>query len=550
MTAIRSQLRWAVLAALLAAHAAPALPPYGPIQVTGNIQSQTLIRHADIDKYQFIQNRNTLRLRLDYEWIKDGQAIEKFSLPWVRSSHLFLLYRGVYDSAYDAGPGGELHDILGQPVGRLADLSSGQRKGLKFDDQLREAYLDVDLRYLPLSFRLGRQQIVWGETDNFRMLDRVNPLDLTWHQLYESWDDLRIPLWMIKVLWRIGYLGPLSDAFVETYWDPGDWVPAKQGFMPDFPWGIPTANPINRLVPVASQLRLRLPITLFRGTKLFDQGDYTRNPGDNSQVGVRFSAVTPQGVQFSLNYFYQRWAGDDGTNYAPIKALTNKTEIEEARQRGEVPAEFIAPYVHTAGLSMNYSEETYTQTVYRLESVYDFGVPFTDRSKRPRPPSFLSATSLFGIFGVTKRDMWKGMIAFDRPTWIRPLNRTSTFFLTAQFFWHWLINRESSFIGNVDPRTPSHDKVREWEAIATVAATTFYAGGTIVPAVSYGLDPMNSYNMYVGWTLDYFVTNDLIARVGQNFFLAPGVPPVFESWSLGGFNRGRSESLVRLTYQF
>ncbi len=550
MTAIRMQLRWAVLVTLLVAEAAPALPPYGPMQVTGNVQSQTLIRHQDADKYQFIQNRNTLRVRLDYEWIKDGKAIEKFALPWVRSSHLFLLYRGVYDSAYDAAPGGELHDILGQPAGRLADLSSDRRNALKFENRLREAYVDIDLRHLPLSFRLGRQQIVWGETDNFRMLDRVNPLDLTWHQLYESWDDLRVPLWMIKALWRIGYLGPLSDAFVETYWNPGDWIPAKQGFMPDFPWGIPTTNPLNKIVPLANQLHLRLPITLFHGTTLFSQGDYTRNPADNSQVGVRFSAVTPQGVQFSLNYFYQRWAGDDGTNYAPIKALTDKAEIQEAMQRGEVPAEFIAPYVHTAGLSMNYSEETFTQTVYRLETVYDFGVPFTDGSKKPPRPSFLSATNLFGVFGVTKRDMWKGMVAFDRPTWIRPLNRNSTFFLTGQFFWHWLIDREPSFIGNIDPRTPSQDKVREWEAIATFAATTYYAGGTIVPSVSYGLDPVNSYNMYIGWTVDYFVTNDLIVRVGQNFFVASGVPPVFESWSLGGFNRGRSESLMRLTYQF
>lgn len=550
MSALRKQWLWSGLAALLLApRVAGALPPYGPVQLTGNLQSQTLIRHPDIDKYQLIQNRNTLRLRLDYEWAKDGKWLDRFSLPWLRGSHLFLLYRGVYDAAYDIAPGGNLHDILNQPVGSLADLSHHAREGHRFEDVLREAYVDVDFRNVPLSLRLGRQQVVWGETDNFRMLDRTNPLDLTWHQLYESWDDLRIPLWIIKALWRIGQLGPLSDAFVETYWDPGDWAPAKQGFMPDLPWGIPTTDPLNRLVPLAAQLRLQLPITLFHGTKLFDQGDYTRNPGDNSQVGVRVSAVTPQGIQFSLNYFYQRWAGDDGTNYAPIKALTDRNEIQEARQRGEVPAEFIAPYVHTAGLSLNYAEEEYTQTVYRLETIYDFGVPFTDRDQKPRG-SFLSATNLFGVFGVTKRDMWKGMIGLDRPTWIRPLNRKSTFFLTGQFFWHWLIDHESSFIGNVDPRVPSQDRLREWEAILTLAASTFYAAGTLVPMVSYGLDPVNSFNMYVGWTLDYFLTNEFIVRVGQNYFLAPGIPPAFESWSLGGFNRGRSESMLRLTYQF
>lgn len=542
--AIRRQCAWGCIATLammaMAARAAHALPAYGPIQVTGNVQSQTLIRNPDIDKYQFIQNRNTLRVRLDYEWLKDGKAIDAIPVPLIRSSHLFLLYRGVYDSAYDLAPGGNLRNILGQPVGSLNDLPSRVRDGLKYENVLREAFVDLDFRDVPLSLRLGRQQVVWGESDNFRMLDRANPLDLTWHQLYESWDDLRIPLWMIKALYNVGYVGPLSDAFVETYWDPGDWVPAKQGFMPDFPWGIPATNPLTPLFGPPFNYR-----SLFRGTTLFDQGDYTRNPGGNSQVGVRVSAVTPQGIQLTLNYFYQRWAGDDGTNYAPVRALTTRAEINEAKIRQEVPAEFIAPYIHTAGLSANYSDESYTQTVYRLETIYDFGIPFTDSAKPSPVPLFRGQ-----LYDITRRDMWKGMVAFDRPTWIRFLNRNSTFFLTGQFFWHYLVHHEPTFIGNVDPRVPSQDTIHEWETIFTLLATTFYAGGSIVPTASYGLDPVNGFNMYIGWTLDYFLTNNFIVRVGQNFFVLPGKPPAFEAWSLGGFNRGRSESILRLTYQF
>ena len=80
------------------------------------------------------------------------------------------------------------------------------------------------------------------------------------------------------------------------------------------------------------------------------------------------------------------------------------------------------------------------------------------------------------VYGVTDRNMWKGMVAFDRPTWIQTLNRKSTFFLTGQF----------------------------------------------------------------------------IVRLGQNYFLAAGAgsTPAFETWSLGGVNRGRSQTLLRVTYQF
>ena len=544
MIAVKERALWSAVVAVLAAGVANALPAYGPMQVTGNVQSQTLIRDPDIDKFQLVQNRNTLRVRLDYEWLKDGKWVDRFSLPWVRSSHLFLLYRGVYDSVYDIAPGGNLRGILGQSTGRIADLSGSRRDQLKFpENELREGYIDLDLRDVPLSFRLGRQQVVWGETDQFRMLDRANPLDLTWHQLFESWDDLRIPLWMIKGLWRVGQVGPLSDAFVESYWDLGDWQPAHQGFMPDFPWGIPSQSPLNTLLGPNSPFHFN---QLLNDTRLFKQGDYSRDPGANSQFGIRASAVTPQGIQFTLNYFYQRWAGDDGTNYAPVRALTSRSAINRAIARHQAPVEFIAPYVHTAGLSMNYADEDYTQTVYRVETIYDFGVPFTDEAKNPPPLTPLQGQA----FGVTKRDMWKGMVAFDRPTWIRLLNRKSTFFLTGQFFWHWLIDREPSFIGNVDPRTPSRDHLREWEAITTLAITTFYAAGTIVPTLSYALDPVNTYNMYIGWTVDYFLTNEFIIRLGQNYFVNPGVPPVFESWSLGGFNRGRSETMLRLTYQF
>jgi Protein of unknown function (DUF1302) len=186
---------------------------------------------------------------------------------------------------------------------RINSLSHHSRDALKYRNDLREAYIDLDCRNIPLSVRLGKQQVVWGETDNFRMLDRANPLDLTWHQVYESWGDLRRPLWMIKALWQVGELGPLSDAFVESYWNPGNRYPAKQGFMPDYPWGIPFTDP---LAPLVSQLH---PNSLAFGTTEFNQGNYTRNPADNSQVGVRFSAVTPQHVQLTLNYFYQRWAG-------------------------------------------------------------------------------------------------------------------------------------------------------------------------------------------------------------------------------------------------
>jgi len=419
------------------------------------------------------------------------------------------------------------------------------------------------------------------------MLDRTNALDLTWHLQQETWDELRTPYWMIKGLIdidRAGGLTPLSNSFLEFYWNPGDWYPAKKDFLPR-PWSAPVVNPLDdpRTPPnggrgvfnILSNFTPFKVSRLYHNTKLFRQGDYARNPEENSQVGVRFGAVTPQGVQFTLNYFYQRWAGDDGTNTAAFRGILDPREVLAAQRRGEVPLEAINPYVHATGFSLNYAEEDLTQAVFRMESIYEFGVPFTDSAKK------LPASSLLvnDVFGVSKRDMWKGMIGFDRPTWIKPLNRKSTFLMLGQFFWHYLLDnpnilcrsgmKNCGTAGNpqlkgfrgqfstsgIQPTgipglSPFIDKVRDWEALVTFAATTFYRGGKFVPFLVYIIDPVNSYNQEVYWFFDYYVTNDIILNLAQRYFINTVSHPVFESWGVAGINRGRSETSIRLTYQF
>lgn len=577
---------------------AQALPRYGPLEVSGNIAAQQLVRfNPDIDKLALVQQRNTLKVRVDYSLLNGGKLIDRYEVPLLEQAKLLMLYRGVYDSIYDYTPGFEQDDIYGMPTHlRLSDFSAGQRDALKYENQLREAYLDLRFKELPLSLRLGRQQVVWGETDNFRLLDRVNALDLTWRLQQESWDELRTPYWMIKGLMdldKFGWLSPLQNAFLEFYWNPGDWYPAKRDFLPR-PWSAPIVNPLDdsRMPPDSGrglfQILNRNPAFhvdhLFKDTKLFRQGDYDRNPMDNSQVGVRFNAVTPdgwfvpQGLQFTLNYFYQRWAGDDGTNAAAFKGILDTTEARNALKRGEAPIEAISPYVHTVGFSLNYAEEELTQTVFRMESIYDLGVPFTDTSKHYAPNGAFGLLAK-DVFGVSKRDMWKGMIAFDRPTWIHAINQKSTVLILGQFFWHYLVDNPNiacnnpnegppcagsgqargfrgqfSTSGIASTGTPGQgafiDKVRDWEILTTLAATTFYSGGKIVPFLIYVLDPVNSYNMEVIWFFDYFVTNNVIVNLGQRYFINTVSHPVFESWGVGGINRGRSETSIRLTYQF
>ncbi len=607
------------------------------------MQSQNLVRSPDASTYEFIQNRNTARIRLDYDWFEGGKFIGKYNIPFVEKSSMTLLWRGVYDSIYSFTPGFlQKTDIKGRTYGATLNAQTGQPTGgrnrfdyatqvgvlgvtprrltinqqnlnslgnegldaLRFENDLREFFVDLKLRGLPLSIRAGRQQVVWGETDNFRMLDRANPLNLTWHFTQEipapafGWDEIRRPMWMFKFLYDLGNVWKFSQSFLEWYWNPGDWVPAKQAFLPR-PWGLPFYNPLTNpidgaffdgacagnspfVTPSGPRRGQNQCVKLINDTKIFGRGAYSRNAWDNSQVGVRYHGIAPFGLEFTLNYFYQRFAGDDGTNYAPLRTIVRdplnparNQKIEDRAnalyRQGIFPAEAFNDYVHTIGLSANYSDEKYTQAVFRMETIYDIGVPFFDVGK-------VGVVDNPALPGVTKKDMWKGMIGFDRPTWIRWLNKKSTWFLTGQLFWHYLIDNPSCrgqiranlsaeqrarrgecLVGGLDlpssqraPQVSFRDKIRDWESIFTLAAFSFYRGGSIVPTLGMAVDPVNQWNMDAFWAVDYVIRDDFVVNLAQRYFITPRgtSTPVFETWGLGGLNNGRTETSLRLTWQF
>src|SRR5207249_7985777 len=57
---------------------AAATQRFGPVQLSGNLQSQNLVRHPDASTYEYIQNRNTAHVRLDYDWLQAGRFYGKY----------------------------------------------------------------------------------------------------------------------------------------------------------------------------------------------------------------------------------------------------------------------------------------------------------------------------------------------------------------------------------------------------------------------------------------------------------------------------------------
>jgi hypothetical protein len=677
----------AIVSLWMAAVPARGTLKYGPIEISGAVDSQNLFRASQIDQWQFVQNRNTALIRFDYDWLENGKFIGRYDLPLIKRSKLYLLGRFVYDGFWGIAPGGRqkgvttLDDLVGGPIignvigtqvvngrackpvtdptcrstgavpesGLYSRIQSSGREGKAFDGTLREAYIDLSLRDAPISFRLGRQQVIWGESDQFRMMDIINPLDLTWHYQQEDFEKLRIPLWLVKGIWDMGDLGPITNAFTEVVWNPGDFQPgAVQDFTPS-PWAAPIANPLRagqiQLADPTSAESMLTPIFNMQGTS-FRRGDFSRTPWNASDIGVRVHGVTDiplihmQGFEFTANYLYARGrsigaaAGtpfaveiqkvvvnpnafllQDGSigTYSPSNPFATFAGINSINP-AEVSAKIVYPYAHIFGATANWFEGSYTNTVFRLETAYQLGAPFQSAAITDRvpitQPNGASYHDLLAPIGDTRRDIWAGMLGFDRPTWIKFLNPRTTWFITGQFFWSYVAGTFSNLRGGLQtaaetpyynanqfpnwdanttngvgqwdngpyagqiertqtactglpgsscaPHNPSGspntlfgnaDKVEQWEILTTLAATSFYRGGTVVPFFAIAIDPVNR-GFLAQLKCDVFLTNDLIVQPQAKFFndLGSGRPSL-DPWGVGQLAR-RDEVGLKITYQF
>ena len=77
--------------------------------------------------------------------------------------------------------------------------------------ELREMYWDYsgDSIY----WRVGKQQVVWGEADGLKLLDVINPQSFR-EFILDDFDDSRIPLWMLNVEYSLDNGGVIQSLWI------------------------------------------------------------------------------------------------------------------------------------------------------------------------------------------------------------------------------------------------------------------------------------------------------------------------------------------------
>jgi hypothetical protein len=110
---------------------------------------------------------------------------------------------------------------------RLGELAFDCFDNAHPDCFLREFYADMDIA--DTHVRVGRQIVVWGKTDAFRLQDIVNPLDLGFHNIFPDLDERYIPQWILDVTHSFGAVGPLDDVSLEFVWNFDKFIPTQLG---------------------------------------------------------------------------------------------------------------------------------------------------------------------------------------------------------------------------------------------------------------------------------------------------------------------------------
>ena len=234
---------------------------------------ETLRDRLDVTGY--VKNETALRLHSPHQLSKSQnwlQAEIEFELTdW---AELTILGRSMFDPVNHLET--DIEDFRTSPIDRLEG-------GDSFQAELRELYLDV--LYEDFDIRLGRQQIVWGESIGLRILDVINPQDFR-EFILNDFIDARIPLWGLRVDYT------LSDWTFEGLW------------LPDFE--------ASRPADQGSEFQFRnlsLPALPFQPPPPFPsvQVDSVREPSDwrlsDSELGFRVTRFL-RNMDLSLNYLY------------------------------------------------------------------------------------------------------------------------------------------------------------------------------------------------------------------------------------------------------
>ena len=390
------------------------------------------------------------------------------------------------------------------------DYSSNDLRFPEFNERLdfiRELYVDFD-NDLPngdiLSWRLGKQQVIWGRTDLFRVLDVINPVDYSRNNIYDELEDIRIPMWIAKADWRMGAGEVFDDLNLSFVWNFDKFRPHNLGQC-----GQP-----NSILDAGC---------FFRGmNNLWENGGTVANfAGANiatdfgpGQLGIRKAHMPSWSL--SNSQFGLKLEGVYGDFGFSLNALTYRSQLPSLR--GGIPAQnaftgevavwpgLIAfdihfPRVNLIGGSIDYYSQA-IDTVFRFEVAHTEGEEFANTLQ----------SRLFSESDVTRY-----VIGADKNIFIPFLNPGRAFLFSGQLFGQHIQEHQ------LEDRPLGKAGMPDWEQnwIGTLLVKGWWMNDRLSPQIIVAHD-FKAQATAIAPSVEYLFSDNLKIIAGANFKVGRG----------------------------
>lgn len=361
-----------------------------------------------------------------------------------------------------------------------------------------------------LFVKVGKQQVVWGRTDLFRVLDVINPVDFSRNNIYDELSEIRIPMWIAQAEYRMGASETMQDRNFQIVWNFDKFRPNNLGQC-----GTP-----NVILDAGC---------FFRGmANLWDNGGTVANfaniatgtflatnfgPGQiglkdvhlpdwslsNTQLGVKYEGVTMNGLSFSLNALTYR--SQLPSLHGGKRATNSFNNVYQDAWPYLISFDMYFPRVNLIGGSMDFQLPSANAAV-RVEAAYTKGEEFANTSK----------SELY-----SSNDVFRAVIGIDRPTFIPFISETSATLISGQLFYQHIFDHDWQQ-GSLGPVG-----MPDWEDnfIGTLLIKGFLKNGTVSPQIIFAHD-FQARATAMAPQVEWNVSNDLKVTIGANYKIADG----------------------------
>lgn len=422
--------------------------------------------------------------------------------------------------------------------GGYGDKTKNELAFSEFNDRwdfIREAYVTKTFELdgnKSMFVKLGKQQVVWGRTDLFRVLDVINPVDYSRNNIYDELEDIRIPMWIAQAEYRMGGSDSMQDRNLQVVWNFDKFRPNNlgQGGTPnsileagDFframancwdngctvgnfanagaSFGNPPGNTDPTLIGAGGLIAVgggglatNFPANVI-GIRKVHLPEWSLK---NTQLGLKFEGVTKGGLSFSLNALTYRSQLPSLRGARPATNAFDPNDIPnpETTERPYLIAfDVYYPRVHLVGGSMDFQVQSLGAAV-RLEGALTRGEEFANTMQ----PKLYSKNKVF-----------RSVIGVDRPTFVPFISNTRTVLFSGQLFYQHIFDHES------ERRVYGRVGMPDWEhnVIGTLLVKAFLANDRISPEVIMARD-FKARAGVVAPAVEWLVTNNLQLKFGAN----------------------------------